>query len=106
MPIKIPRMCHVCLVKEFEFRAYIVPTYFLASPVVTVHENTTLSSDVSAWSSDLRKASISTVAYSTRHFRSLLCQLCHRVDSVIESSLREITGKKKFALINLSLNFC
>ena len=30
----------------------------------------------------------------------------HRVDSVIESSLREITGSKKFALINLSLNFC
>ena len=31
---------------------------------------------------------------------------CHRVDSVIESSLREIIGIKKFALINMSLNFC
>ena len=30
----------------------------------------------------------------------------HRVDSVIESSLREIIGRKKIALINLSLNFC
>ena len=30
----------------------------------------------------------------------------HRVDSVIESSLREIIGSKNFALINLSLNFC
>ena len=30
----------------------------------------------------------------------------HRVDSVIESSLREIKGSKNFALINLSLNFC
>ena len=29
----------------------------------------------------------------------------HRVDSVIESSLREIIGSKDFALINLSLNF-
>ena len=26
----------------------------------------------------------------------------HRVDSVIESSLQEITGRKKFALINLN----
>ena len=31
---------------------------------------------------------------------------CHRVDSVIESSLQEIIGSKNFALINLSLNFC
>ena len=31
---------------------------------------------------------------------------CHRVDSVIESSLREIIGSKNFALINLNLNFC
>ena len=31
--------------------------------------------------------------------------LYHRVDSVIESSLREIIGSKNFALINLSLNF-
>ena len=30
----------------------------------------------------------------------------HRVDSVIESSLREIIGSKNLALINLSLNFC
>ena len=30
----------------------------------------------------------------------------HRVDSVIESSLREIIGSKNFALINLSLKFC
>ena len=30
----------------------------------------------------------------------------HRVDSVIESSLREIIESKTFALINLSLNFC
>ena len=30
----------------------------------------------------------------------------HRVDSVIESSLRKIIGSKNFALINLSLNFC
>ena len=30
----------------------------------------------------------------------------HRVDSVIESSLWEITGSNNFALINLSLNFC
>ena len=30
----------------------------------------------------------------------------HRVDSVTESSLREIIGSKNFALINLSLNFC
>ena len=30
----------------------------------------------------------------------------HRVDSVIESSLQEIIGRKNFALINLSLNFC
>ena len=33
-------------------------------------------------------------------------QYFHRVDSVIESSLREIIGSKNFALINLSLNFC
>ena len=32
--------------------------------------------------------------------------LDHRVVSVIESSLREIIGSKKFALINLSSNFC
>ena len=32
--------------------------------------------------------------------------MCHRVDSVIESSLREMTGSKNFALINFSLNFC
>ena len=30
----------------------------------------------------------------------------HRVDSVIESSLREIIGSKNLALINLNLNFC
>ena len=30
----------------------------------------------------------------------------HRVDSVIESSFREIMSSKNFALINLSLNFC
>ena len=30
----------------------------------------------------------------------------HRVDSVMESSLREILGRKNFAHINLSLNFC
>ena len=30
----------------------------------------------------------------------------HTVDSVIESSFREITLCKNFALINLSLNFC
>ena len=30
----------------------------------------------------------------------------HRVDSVIENSLREFIGSKNFALINLSLNFC
>ena len=30
----------------------------------------------------------------------------HRVDSVIESSLRGIMGSKIFALINLRLNFC
>ena len=30
----------------------------------------------------------------------------HRVDSVIESSLREIILSKNFALINLSVNFC
>ena len=30
----------------------------------------------------------------------------HRVDSVLESSLREIIGSKNFALFNLSLNFC
>ena len=30
----------------------------------------------------------------------------HRVDSVIESSLREIIGSKNFALINLSIDFC
>ena len=29
-----------------------------------------------------------------------------RVDSVIGSSLREILGRKNFALINLSLIFC
>ena len=29
-----------------------------------------------------------------------------RVDSVIESSLREIILSKNFTLINLSLNFC
>ena len=33
-------------------------------------------------------------------------KLYHRVDSVIESSLREIMRSKNFALINLSLNFC
>ena len=30
----------------------------------------------------------------------------HRVDSVIQSSLREIIGSKNFAFINLSLKFC
>ena len=30
----------------------------------------------------------------------------NRVDSVIESSLREIIVSKNFALVNLSLNFC
>ena len=30
----------------------------------------------------------------------------HRVDSVIESSVREIIGSKNFALNNLSINFC
>ena len=33
-------------------------------------------------------------------------RLHHRVDSVIESSLREIIGRKNFALIDLSLNVC
>ena len=33
-------------------------------------------------------------------------QYQHRVDIVIESSLREIVGSKNFALMNLSLNFC
>ena len=32
--------------------------------------------------------------------------MVHGVDSVIESSLREIIGSKNFALSNLSLNFC
>ena len=32
--------------------------------------------------------------------------LHHRVDSVIESSFREMIGSKNFALINMSLNFC
>ena len=36
--------------------------------------------------------------------RNRVCN--HRVDRVIESSLREIIGSKNFALINLSLNFC
>ena len=35
-----------------------------------------------------------------------LIQFHHRVDCVIESSLREIMWRKNFALINLSLNFC
>ena len=35
-----------------------------------------------------------------------MCSSNHRVDSVIESSLREIKGMKKFLLIYLSLNFC
>ena len=39
---------------------------------------------------------------STRHDTGYI----HRVDSVIESTLREIIGSKNFALINLSLNFC
>ena len=30
----------------------------------------------------------------------------HRVDSVIESSLREIIGSNNFALINFSIKFC
>ena len=30
----------------------------------------------------------------------------NRVDSVIESSFREIIESKNFALINMSLNFC
>ena len=33
-------------------------------------------------------------------------QLHHRVDSFIESSLREIIDSNIFRLINLSLNFC
>ena len=33
-------------------------------------------------------------------------QCNHGVDSVRETSLREIIGRKFFALINLSLNFC
>ena len=38
---------------------------------------------------------------------SLVCQeYYHRVDSAIESSLREIIGSNNFALIYLSLNFC
>ena len=43
--------------------------------------------------------------------RDLVCappppEWYHRVESVIESSLREIIGSKNVALINLSLNFC
>ena len=38
--------------------------------------------------------------------RGILSEVAHRVDSAIESSLREIIGSKNFALINLSLNFC
>ena len=37
---------------------------------------------------------------------SAVCRLNHRIDSVIESSLREVIGSKNFALVNLSLNFC
>ena len=37
---------------------------------------------------------------------TLRSPLYHKVDSVIESSLWEIIGRKSFALINLSLNFC
>ena len=32
--------------------------------------------------------------------------MTHRVDSVIDSSLREIIGSKNFELLDLSLNFC
>ena len=45
---------------------------------------------------------MSKVTYRT----ALISQLSHKVDSVIESSLREIIGSKNFVLINLSLNFC
>ena len=37
-----------------------------------------------------------------REFPNLL----HRVDSCIESSMREIIGSKNFALVNFNLNFC
>ena len=36
----------------------------------------------------------------------VITEYSHRVDSDIESLLREIIGSKNFALINLSLNFC
>ena len=38
--------------------------------------------------------------------RGATSQLDHRIDSVIESSLREIIGSKNFALISLSLILC
>ena len=59
--------------------------------------------------------------YGSAVRRSILIQMCeqcvtrtgthgtgddHRVDSVIESSLREIILNKNFELINLGLNFC
>ena len=43
---------------------------------------------------------------STEISEDLPSRAYHRVDSVIESSLREIIGSKNVALINLSLNFC
>ena len=42
----------------------------------------------------------------TRFLTGGVFECDHRVDSVIESSLRKIIGSKNFALINLSLNFC
>ena len=44
----------------------------------------------------------STPLHSRPHAR----KMHHRVDSVIESSFREIIGSQNFALINLSLYFC
>ena len=42
------------------------------------------------------------------YLRKTICvtEYNHRVDNVIESSLREIIGSNNFALFNLSLNFC
>ena len=38
--------------------------------------------------------------------RVALSAIFQRVDSVLESSLREIIGSKNFTLFNLSLKFC
>ena len=57
----------------------------------------------SGWCCLLSNSSFLTLSPNIFNFE---VEFYHRVDSIIESSLREIIGSNNFALINFRMNFC